>query len=200
MYKKITPSITLVVACLAVSAVADLVQVRTVGNVDAELTKRVLALLSVEFFTEVKATPLILKDDQSVAAIPGLVAAAGAKSGDVSLVLYAGAAARDVTALFAGGAVLDVPALRDMVKSADAEAQARCVEKESVRLVAVSLGLSDCPNPQCALHKDRSVEQLLNKGRNPCPPCQRILHRILEVRGVSTKRDPPPELKEKLKK
>jgi len=77
------------------------------------------------------------------------------------------------------------------------EAYARRVEKETMRLIALTLGLKPCPWPRCALHTPPAGARYEAVGRNLCPPCERSAQKILETKGITlliNRRPPvPPE-------
>jgi hypothetical protein len=60
----------------------------------------------------------------------------------------------------------------------------RRVEKETVQLVALLLGLEICPLPRCALSIWRNEQELDEKARELCPPCRYKAVEILRQKGV----------------
>ena len=77
----------------------------------------------------------------------------------------------------------------------DAEAFGRRVEKEAVRCSGAVLGMPPCPLFLCALFHYTDDQGLDSKGRNFCPPCQRLYEtRAAEVgltRGTDAPGAPP---------
>jgi len=64
------------------------------------------------------------------------------------------------------------------------EQYARLAEKETVRLVALLLGMKPCPWPRCALHTPPVSSPHNIQGRNLCPPCGRNALQILRSKGI----------------
>ncbi|MDI6773897.1 MAG: hypothetical protein QME60_00660 [Verrucomicrobiota bacterium] len=94
-----------------------------------------------------------------------------------------------------GVAMLNVASLKPSATTGKdaAESYARRVEKESVRLVAMLLGVDPCPMPLCALRLTKDEEGLDAKGRNACPPCQGKIEKTLRGKGVKLTIDPPDQ-------
>lgn len=72
-------------------------------------------------------------------------------------------------------------------------------QKESLRAIALVLGVPACPFGRCALLRHQSDAQLDVKSRNPCPPCLGKVRKRLREAGVTppvgTRETgpPPPE-------
>ena len=79
----------------------------------------------------------------------------------------------NVSALTPGKDVLD----RD-------EVLGRRVEKESLRAVALMVGMPPCPFPRCALKAHGNDQELDFKSRNPCPPCLEKIRVRLQKMGL----------------
>lgn len=47
----------------------------------------------------------------------------------------------------------------------------RRIERQTIRALSLMLDLETCVNPQCALVKYSTLEELDHSGRNLCPPC-----------------------------
>ena len=84
-------------------------------------------------------------------------------------------------------AVLDTGVLRPgKPDSADKEKTfKRRVEMESLRTVALLMGVPACPFWGCALQSHRTDKDLDRKSRNPCPPCQFKIRKKLREAGAS---------------
>lgn len=59
------------------------------------------------------------------------------------------------------------------------------VQKESLRAIALVLGVPACPFGRCALLRHQSDAQLDVKSRNPCPPCLGEVRERLREAGVT---------------
>jgi hypothetical protein len=94
----------------------------------------------------------------------------------------------------AGLAMLDLRPLRAKLpdKNAD-EVFALRAERESVRFLALALGLPPCPMSRCTLHETASPAALDTKSRNLCPPCGGKAAKALRARNVRLLRDQEAE-------
>lgn len=61
---------------------------------------------------------------------------------------------------------------------------AKRLERETIRLVGMSIGLLVCPFPRCALSEWRTQKELDFKGRNLCPPCHGRAEKIMLESGM----------------
>lgn len=99
--------------------------------------------------------------------------------------------------------LLNISALRPDKLDSDKQREkyARRVEKESMRVIGLLLGLETCPFPRCALSIARTEQELDAKGRNLCPPCRIKAEKILKEMGVTliSRRFVPPSKPEKKK-
>ncbi len=53
----------------------------------------------------------------------------------------------------------------------DEETLSRRIERQTIRAMALLLDVGTCPNPQCALSRYSTLQELDQAGRNCCPPC-----------------------------
>lgn len=69
----------------------------------------------------------------------------------------------------------------------DAERLGRRVDRQVMQGIGMQLGMSACPNPQCAMWVYATEEELDAKGRNYCPPCQDRSEQGLTAKGFKVK-------------
>lgn len=91
--------------------------------------------------------------------------------------------------------IVNVSALKPDGEGASSEAElfGRRADKESLRAVALMMGVAPCPFPRCALVVHQNDEQLDFKSRNPCPPCLKTVREKLEGMGLKLTGDSPPK-------
>jgi len=73
----------------------------------------------------------------------------------------------------------------------DAERYARRIEREVMQSMGLLLGLSACPNPQCALWFYSTDKELDMKGRNFCPPCLQKIQQNAVAAGMKLDENSP---------
>jgi len=73
----------------------------------------------------------------------------------------------------------------------DMERYARRIEREVMQSMGLLLGLSACPNPQCALWFYSTDKELDMKGRNFCPPCLQKVQKNAIAAGMKLDENSP---------
>jgi len=88
--------------------------------------------------------------------------------------------------------IVNVAALRRAgEEKPDTATLMRRVESESMRAIALMVGVEPCPFPRCALRQHQSAEELDRKSRNPCPPCITKVHDKLAELGILLPKEKP---------
>jgi len=160
------------------------------GKPDEALLTRVQAYLTRQFHTTVRRVGL----PADVKAGPEAIRSARTTNDVAMLVLLnahnpeAGVSGAILPRV--GMAMLDLAPLRTNLgdKNPD-EVFARRVEKESVRSMALALGLAPCPILRCALYETKALKQLDQKSRSLCPPCDAKASAALRSKGVKLRLD-----------
>ncbi len=67
----------------------------------------------------------------------------------------------------------------------------RRVEKESLRGIAIMVGVPACPSLRCALYNAKGGKELDLKSRNPCPPCLEKIRNKLSENGLEIREKKP---------
>jgi predicted Zn-dependent protease len=77
----------------------------------------------------------------------------------------------------------------DGIKGGLKEVFERRVEKESLRGIAIMLGMPECPSLRCALFDAKNDKLLDFKSRNPCPPCLEKIRNKLRAGGLELRKE-----------
>lgn len=175
----------------------SVIGVVTIGDVDSALRDRVLAYIRKQYEVAPVLRKRIRKAPATMQAVKTLLAGK-VRPGDACLLALAAVPVDDEKMIDreARCAVVNVSAL-EPGKAAErdrTEVLGRRVEKESLRAIALTVGVPACKFPRCALYKHADDPELDFKSRNPCPPCQERVRRKFREIGVLPTDDQPAKV------
>jgi len=201
---KLRVSASIVAACCAASlaGAADYegIALTTVGAVDKALVNQVRAYAGEQYRVEVALLPGIEEDGSPDQIKKTLIGAVRPRDACVlALAELPEMEHQGMVYMQDRVGIVNVAALRRAGKEApDAATLTRRVESESMRAIALMVGVEPCPFPRCALKQHRSAEELDRKSRNPCPPCIMKVHEKMDALGIllpEEKPEAPPEVR-----
>lgn len=187
----------LVLSPSALAATGAVAMVR-VGNVDEHLLNRITTFIDEEFSVPIRVLPPVAKPAPSLEEQAAVLTKESSAAGND--LIFAMVAAPEAVKHQGGVfpqlriAMVNTTALRSgmTTPSANEEAYECRVEKESVRAIALLVGLPQCPFPRCALFPHSSDAELDAKSRNLCPPCGEKAGKALRVTLGIKEPEPPP--------
>jgi hypothetical protein len=85
-----------------------------------------------------------------------------------------------------GVACVNIAAYREGIAAApeSQELYRHRIERESVRMTALALGMKSCPFPLCGVSESKTMAELDGKARNLCPHCQGLSEVALKKAGL----------------
>jgi hypothetical protein len=180
----------------AASAPAKAIAIARIGIVDETLFRRVSDYVAKQYETPVNVKHVPSAVDTN-ATDPTVIFASSVNDADVCLLVLAGSGASTGRELSLSPdrriAVLDTVVLKPTHGDTPEgiEQYGQRLEKESLRAIALVLGMPDCPSPRCALLRHRNDEELDLKPRTPCPPCLIKIRAKLDELGASSAGEKP---------
>jgi predicted Zn-dependent protease len=164
------------------------VSMLTIGNVDGALRDRVVRYVKEQYGVAPVLRDAIKQAPATVDEMRRLLVSVTTTQDVCVLALCVAPAIEHEGMVFAKercGAV-NVSALTPKADAPDrAEALGRRAEKESLRAIALMVGIPPCTFPRCALYAHKSDAELDLKSRNPCPPCMEKIRARLTERGLT---------------
>ena len=155
------------------------------GSVDAALMDRVVKFVRENTGLNIRVLPAMEATGETFDAVAASAAKImGAEDAELVVLLEPSADIRPHGAMFPEQRVAVVNVKSLVPANGDIETLGRRVEREVMQSAGLLLGMPLCPNPQCAMWKYSTDEELDAKGRNFCPPCMEALQKAAREKGV----------------
>lgn len=161
------------------------------GGLPVDLYRRVIEYVAEQYQAPVREREVKGPVPRKSAAFASLLAPHVTEADVCHLVLtvpHGREGGQEMTLLPSGRIViLDTTVLKtgEPATAENKEKFSRRLEKESLRAIALVLGMPPCPSGRCALLAHRNDAQLDSKSRNPCPPCLVRVREKLRETGVA---------------
>ena len=172
------------VAAIALAAEDRAFSLAPAGDVDAARIERIRVRMEETAGVAVRLAPAVpLEPGQTLEAI-GRAAAKTLDKGDPGIIVLArptDVQPQGVCLPWERFAVLNLAKLE---AGADETKLERRAEQEGLRVMAMLLGMSQCPFPLCVLVGYEKLEDLDGMSRSYCPPCQDRFNRLAREAGI----------------
>ena len=172
------------VATIALAAEDRAFSLAPAGDVDAARVEQIRARMEAAAGAAVRLAPAVsLEPGQTLEAL-GRAAAKTLDKGDPGIIVLARPTddqPQGVCLPWERFAVLNIAKLEAGADEAKLERRA---EQEGLRVMAMLLGMSQCPFPLCVLVGYEKLEDLDGMSRSYCPPCQDRFNRLAREAGI----------------
>ena len=172
------------VATIALAAEDRAFSLAPAGDVDAARVEQIRARMEAAAGVAVRLAPAVpLEPGQTLEAL-GRAAAKTLDKGDPGIIVLARPTDNQPQGVCLPWERFAVLNLAKLEVGADEAKLERRAEQEGLRVMAMLLGMSQCPFPLCVLVGYEKLEDLDGMSRSYCPPCQDRFNRLAREAGI----------------